>query len=171
MPQTVQLCLLCDRHVQARGWCPAHYQRWKKYGDPLAGPPFRRPRGSLPNQCSIVDCSRDVVARGWCDLHYRRWVNDGAPGETSLRTPGAGRHHYPSDKTLIDLMTVCGSYRQVAKIVGVTRESLRDFLGSRPVLRKQMDSRRTPRLTLEQATEKQSTMCKRASERISSPVS
>lgn len=24
----------CDNNSRARGWCPKHYQRWKKYGDP-----------------------------------------------------------------------------------------------------------------------------------------
>lgn len=27
----------CDRPAHARGWCPAHYQRWRRYGDPLLG--------------------------------------------------------------------------------------------------------------------------------------
>lgn len=36
----------CGNAVASRGWCPRHYQRWMKYGDPLAGPPFRRQRGT-----------------------------------------------------------------------------------------------------------------------------
>lgn len=32
----------CDNPVKARGWCHAHYCRWSRYGDPLAGGP---PRG------------------------------------------------------------------------------------------------------------------------------
>lgn len=32
----------CDRDVLARGMCSAHYQRLKRYGDPLAGGPRRR---------------------------------------------------------------------------------------------------------------------------------
>lgn len=27
----------CERQVRHRIWCNAHYQRWAKYGDPLAG--------------------------------------------------------------------------------------------------------------------------------------
>lgn len=25
----------CDRKVTARGWCPLHYKRWRRHGDPL----------------------------------------------------------------------------------------------------------------------------------------
>lgn len=25
----------CDKTAYGRGWCPMHYRRWKKYGDPL----------------------------------------------------------------------------------------------------------------------------------------
>ena len=25
----------CENNVRARGWCPKHYQCWRKYGDPL----------------------------------------------------------------------------------------------------------------------------------------
>lgn len=27
----------CDRPVDARGWCKAHWQRWRRHGDPLGG--------------------------------------------------------------------------------------------------------------------------------------
>jgi len=27
----------CDRPARARGWCKAHWQRWSRHGDPLAG--------------------------------------------------------------------------------------------------------------------------------------
>ena len=29
----------CGRPVRARGWCNAHYQRWRTYGDPLGSAP------------------------------------------------------------------------------------------------------------------------------------
>lgn len=28
----------CERHAIKRGWCSAHYQRWRKYGDPTGSP-------------------------------------------------------------------------------------------------------------------------------------
>lgn len=30
----------CARPHDARGYCPVHYQRWRKYGDPLGGGPY-----------------------------------------------------------------------------------------------------------------------------------
>lgn len=35
----------CDREVLARGWCTAHYNRWKAHGDVHADIPLRPPRG------------------------------------------------------------------------------------------------------------------------------
>jgi hypothetical protein len=32
----------CDRAADVRGWCRAHYKRWRRHGDPTAGQP---PRG------------------------------------------------------------------------------------------------------------------------------
>lgn len=55
----------CERRLHARGWCAMHYQRWRQYGDPLAGPaivteclrcgsPTARkvPNGPSPSYCS-----------------------------------------------------------------------------------------------------------------------
>ena len=35
----MKVCVIegCGGKQIARGWCPKHYQRWKKHGDPLAG--------------------------------------------------------------------------------------------------------------------------------------
>ena len=33
----------CSRRVLGRGWCAAHYSRWRRYGDPTAGRDNRRP--------------------------------------------------------------------------------------------------------------------------------
>lgn len=47
---------------------------------------------------------------------------------------------YPSDDELVRLMAVLGSYGKVAQAVGVRRESLRDFLKIRPVLKARLEA-------------------------------
>lgn len=31
----------CEKPVDAKGWCSAHWARWKRHGDPLGGQPPR----------------------------------------------------------------------------------------------------------------------------------
>jgi hypothetical protein len=92
----------CDRPVLGRGWCTAHYQRWKRHGDPLAGGAQRRNtialvrcsyegcermarRGNTickvhqiqewrqaQGPCSVGGCPRRAGARGLCIAHYQR---------------------------------------------------------------------------------------------------
>jgi hypothetical protein len=93
----------CGLPVLARGWCTAHYQRWRRHGDPLAGGTRRRTalalvpcsyqgcermarRGNTickvhqhhewrqaQGPCSVEGCSRQAGARGLCEAHYQRW--------------------------------------------------------------------------------------------------
>lgn len=66
----------CGKKVTARGWCSAHYTRWKRHGDPLT--PLRRQPQSGP--CAAEGC--DVPARktGLCARHYTRArMNGGDP--------------------------------------------------------------------------------------------
>lgn len=37
----------CERDLRARGWCSAHWQRWRRNGDPLGGAAGPRVRKSL----------------------------------------------------------------------------------------------------------------------------
>lgn len=39
----------CNKVVTARGWCAAHYNRWRRYGDPVLGGPIQM-RHSTPEQ-------------------------------------------------------------------------------------------------------------------------
>jgi hypothetical protein len=41
----VTVCSICDRPVQARGWCERHYKRFWRHGDPLGGRNGPPPRG------------------------------------------------------------------------------------------------------------------------------
>lgn len=67
----------CDRDVVARGWCSAHYFRWRKHGDVLADRPVGQ-RRSRSRHCSVPRCGRVVKARGWCRVHYERWRRFGS---------------------------------------------------------------------------------------------
>jgi len=93
----------CGLPVLASGWCTAHYQRWSRHGDPLAGGARRRTtlplvpcsyegcermarRGNTickihqhrewqqaQGACSVEGCPRRAGARGLCGTHYQRW--------------------------------------------------------------------------------------------------
>lgn len=41
MPDRTCSVASCERPVRACGWCPAHYARWRKYGDVFAKAPRR----------------------------------------------------------------------------------------------------------------------------------
>ncbi len=47
-----------------RGWCPKHYMRWRRNGDPL--------EARVPSECTIAGCGQPHHARGYCDRHYRQ---------------------------------------------------------------------------------------------------
>ena len=80
----------CDRPAATRGWCHAHYLRWRRTGhvDPS------RPLGRRINTvCTVEDCRRAAVTRGMCEPHYRRQQRTGDPspalavGATSTQKP------------------------------------------------------------------------------------
>src|SRR5690606_9617480 len=91
-----RLCSIegCNRPHRTRGWCDAHYTRWRKHGDPLAGGPIRTSR---PETCSIEGCNRPHEARGWCKTHYTRWRRHGdptrRPGSPTCSIEGCNRPH------------------------------------------------------------------------------
>jgi hypothetical protein len=84
----------CTRDSKERGWCHAHYQRWKRLGHVQADRPLgRRTEGS----CLVEGCERSIYAKRLCSPHYRRRLANGdAQPDQPLRPPIAGTgfvHH------------------------------------------------------------------------------
>lgn len=65
----------CGSAHYGRGWCRAHWKRWRRWGDPTHVP--LRTVGVAP--CSVDDCEKLVTARGLCTAHYTRLVRHGSP--------------------------------------------------------------------------------------------
>lgn len=66
----------CDGGVSARGWCAKHYVRWKKFGDPLGGGPFKNKWSGAT--CSIDGCGNPRRrGSGMCNAHYLRFLRHG----------------------------------------------------------------------------------------------
>lgn len=65
-------CTLCDKAATApRGWCWAHYNKWRRYGYPIAG--FEQ------QTCAAESCTEPSRVSGMCDKHYRRTRKHGDP--------------------------------------------------------------------------------------------
>lgn len=62
----------CSGPVVARSWCSAHYQRWRKNGDPTLE---MRPR----QRCAVEGCDRWAHGYRMCHVHYMCWRNHGDP--------------------------------------------------------------------------------------------
>lgn len=78
MASITKLCSVkgCEQLSIARGYCNAHYLKYQRYGDPLAGISYQRSYGE---PCSVEECSEPVHAKGVCNLHYRRMLTYGDP--------------------------------------------------------------------------------------------
>ncbi|GAA2485017.1 hypothetical protein GCM10010406_21590 [Streptomyces thermolineatus] len=63
----------CTRPRLARGWCEAHYRRWRRHGAPLAG------RTRARTHCSVDGCPNRHNANGYCPMHYQRVQRHGDP--------------------------------------------------------------------------------------------
>lgn len=67
----------CEKPRYVGEFCTAHYQKWRRYGDPLGG--------WAPKACSVEGCTKRSFCRGYCRPHYERWKRNG--------DPLGGRHH------------------------------------------------------------------------------
>jgi len=55
----------CDRSQRTKGYCPSHYAKWHRTGDPTYTPPPK------PKKiCSVEGCDKPYSAKGYCRQHY-----------------------------------------------------------------------------------------------------
>lgn len=69
----------CAKKVKSRGWCSAHYERWRTGGDVYAGRPIES-RSPAERICYADGCLEQVGssgANGMCQRHYKRWRKTG----------------------------------------------------------------------------------------------
>lgn len=62
----------------ARGLCSAHYNRWRRTGDPLLTLTDLKPKASPT--CSVEGCEKSRWARGFCTMHLSRLRTRGDVG-------------------------------------------------------------------------------------------
>lgn len=76
----------CDNPKYLKGWCSAHYQRWRKHGDPLMGRPTSAPKGApqafieeavkhVGDDCLLWPYGRDTGGYGSINLPNRKKAN------------------------------------------------------------------------------------------------
>jgi len=67
----------CLKDRRGKGYCPAHYNRFRKYNDALGGPGSGRV--AIHTKCTIGKCNKKHIAQGMCQMHYRRNALYGNP--------------------------------------------------------------------------------------------
>lgn len=68
----------CPGKVNARGWCTKHYNRWIRFGNPVAEV-RERAEAYGDEKCRAEGCSNKIQARGYCPSHYQRFRIYGDP--------------------------------------------------------------------------------------------
>lgn len=85
----------CEKRILARGWCSAHYSRWKRWGSP-------HHIEKRVRYCTIEGCDRPRTGGGLCGMHYLRkkrgTPNAENPGPLRVyaevcKLDGCGRDH------------------------------------------------------------------------------
>lgn len=92
----------CNNKHDAKGYCSAHYNRKKKYGDPLYFPPKKPER-----KCSIDGCDKKHTCKGFCKKHYERFLAHGDPLFTKLKVERHGMYGTKEHKAWSEMKFRC----------------------------------------------------------------
>ena len=71
-------CVICGKPQKGLGYCDTHYQRFKKWGDPLAikdnqfVPVRREGEANKAKGCKVKGCKRPHHALGYCGMHRQQ---------------------------------------------------------------------------------------------------
>lgn len=113
-----ELCTVegCGLPHKSRGYCNAHYQRFKR-GVPIEGA-FRIRNSNPPETCTEEGCEEPSKSRGLCAMHYARLLRHGHTKHRDRKKPvkhcsepgcgnilyarGVCHVHYMRDKTLAE---------------------------------------------------------------------
>ena len=81
---------ICQKPVDACGWCAGHYKRYQLTGDVQADVPLgaRRPRRFPP--CIAGNCDEPHYSRGRCAKHYDIWFDSGGYEQTAKFLANSG---------------------------------------------------------------------------------
>lgn len=71
----------CTKPKRTRGFCNAHYERWRLLGT-TGDAEIRAYGGGI---CAAGDCDRPSKVRGWCLKHYSRVREHGDPHRVTSR--------------------------------------------------------------------------------------
>lgn len=67
----------CNGKHKGHGYCTKHYERFRRYGDPMGGQRFRVSNNG--KKCSVHDCEEMATSLGYCDKHWKRQHKHGSP--------------------------------------------------------------------------------------------
>ena len=95
----------CEKPVRAKKLCTRHYNKLRKYGDPL----YERPK----NKCSIKGCDKKYEGKGFCKKHYDLNRRRGNP----MAEPLWGKGSYKNGYKLIFKPGYPGAYKSDGRIL------------------------------------------------------
>lgn len=82
----------CEKRAKTRGWCSAHYERWRRNGDPGPAGDARRMKPKPP-PCTVEGCERlrASLRTGYCAKHHACYQATGDPIARKRPNYGVGR--------------------------------------------------------------------------------